>query len=69
GNTFAIPIFLYKIEMGSSIHPEHIEVFHRGSHDGLRDLWLTRGSDLEIDRLMDFDPYLGRTSEKQQQVT
>jgi len=55
--------------MGSSIHPEHIEVFHRGSHDGLRDLWLTRGSDLEIDRLMDFDPYLGRTSEKQQQVT
>ena len=69
GNTFSIPIFLYKIEMGSSIHPEHIEVFHRGSHDGLRDLWLTRGSDLEIDRLMDFDPYLGRTSEKQQQVT
>ena len=62
GNTFGIPIFLYKIEMGSSIHPEHIEVFHRGSHDGLRDLWFTRGSDLEIDRLMDFDPYLGRTS-------
>ena len=34
-----------------------------------RPLELTRGSDLEIDRLMDFDPYLGRTSEKQQQVT
>jgi hypothetical protein len=66
GNTFAIPLFLYKIELGSSIHPEHIEIFHRGSHDGLRNLWETRGSDLEIEKLMDYDPYLGRTSEAQQ---
>ena len=63
GNTFALPIFLYKIELGSSIHPEHIEIFHRGSHDGLRELWQTQGSTLELDRLMEYDPYLGRTSE------
>jgi len=60
GVSYACPIFLYKIELGSSIHPEHIEIFHRGSHDGLRELWLTRGSDLTIDRLMEYDPYLGR---------
>lgn len=60
GVSYACPIFLYKIELGSSIHPEHIEIFHRGSHDGLRELWLTRGSDLTIDRLLDYDPYLGR---------
>jgi hypothetical protein len=63
GNTFAIPILLYKLELGSSIHPEHIEIFHRGSHDGLKNLWETRGSDLNIDKLMDYDPYLGRITE------
>jgi hypothetical protein len=66
GNSFAIPLFLYKIELGSSIHPEHIEIFHRGSHDGLRELWQNRGSDLDLEKLMDYDPYLGRTSEAQQ---
>jgi hypothetical protein len=66
GNTFAIPIFLYKIDLGSSIHPEHIEIFHRGSHNGLTELWEKRGSDLHLDMLMDYDPYLGRTSEAQQ---
>ena len=60
GASYACPIFLYKIELGSSIHEEHVEIFHRGSHDGLRELWTTRGSDITIDIITDFDPYLGR---------
>ena len=60
GASYACPVFLYKIELGSSIHEEHIEIFHRGSHDGLRELWTTRGSEITIDMLSDFDPYLGR---------
>ena len=60
GAAYACPIFLYKIELGSSIHEEHIEIFHRGSHDGLRELWTTRGGEITIDILSDFDPYLGR---------
>ena len=60
GASYACPIFLYKIELGSSIHEEHIEIFHRGSHDGLRELWSTRGGDITIDMLSDFDPYMGR---------
>ncbi len=67
GNTFSIPLFLYKIELGSSIHPEHIEIFHRGSHDGLREFWQNRGSDLDVNKITDYDPYLGRTSEAQPQ--
>ena len=35
GNTFSIPLFLYRIALGSSIHPEHIDYFHKSSHDGL----------------------------------
>ena len=29
GNTFSIPLFLYRIEMGSSIHKDHVDVFHK----------------------------------------
>ena len=60
GNTFAIPLLLYKIELGSSIHPEHIDVFHRQSHDGLLNFWENQGADMTIDDLMNYDPYLGR---------
>lgn len=63
GNTYSIPIFLYKIELGSSIHPEHIDYFHRSSHDGLRNFWAQQGCSLNIGELMDYDPYLGRVSE------
>jgi len=60
GNTFSIPIFLYKIALGSSIHPEHIDIFHRNSHDGLLGFWQKEGPNLDIKALMDYDPYLGR---------
>jgi hypothetical protein len=66
GNTFSIPLFLYKIELGSSIHPEHIDVFHRQSHDGLLRFWETQGSDMKIDELMNYDPYLGRITNPSQ---
>ena len=33
GNTFAIPLFLYKIELGSSIHHDHVDTFHRSSYE------------------------------------
>lgn len=60
GNTFSIPLFLYKIELGSSIHEDHVEVFHRASHDGLLQFWERQGFELSIDDLMSYDPYLGR---------
>lgn len=63
GNTFSIPLLLYKIELGSTIHPEHIDVFHRKNHDGLLNFWTQNGSSLTIDQLMEYNPYLGRISE------
>jgi hypothetical protein len=63
GLTYSIPLFLYKIELGSSIHPEHIDVFHKNSHNGLREFWEKQGSDMKIDDLMNYDPYLGRVTE------
>ena len=63
GITYAIPLFLYKIQLGSSIHPEHIDIFHRASHDGLRQYWEQQGCNLNLEELMDYDPYLGRVTE------
>ena len=61
GRTYAIPLFHYKIEMGSSIHPEHIEVFHKGSHEGILSHWRENLAQMEDQNvLFDYDPYLGR---------
>jgi hypothetical protein len=63
GVTFATPLFLYKIELGSSIHPEHIDVFHRQSHDGILNFWQQMGAQMTLDQITDFNPYLGRVTE------
>jgi hypothetical protein len=63
GNTFSIPLLLYKLELGSSIHPEHIDIFHRNSHDGILNFWQQNGASLDIDGLTNYDPYLGRITE------
>jgi hypothetical protein len=63
GNTFSIPLLLYKIELGSSIHPEHIDIFHRNSHDGILNFWQQNGASLSIESLTSYDPYLGRITE------
>ena len=63
GNTYSIPIFLYKIALGSSIHPDNIDNFHKASHEALTMFWKTSGSDWKVDNFMDFDPYLGRITQ------
>jgi len=61
GLTFSIPLFHYKIELGSSIHPEHIEVFHRNSHDGILNYWKNEINKLENPMvLFEYNPYLGK---------
>jgi len=63
GNTYALPLLLYKLELGSSIHPEHIDVFHRGNFEAQSNFWNNAGAQIEIDELMDYNPYLGRVTE------
>ena len=63
GNTFAIPLLLYKTELGSSIHPIHIDAFHNKNYEAQYNFWLTNGSNVDIKAYMDYDPYLGRITE------
>ena len=62
GRTYAIPLFLYKLELGSSIHPEHIDAIHKGNRESQFNWWMQEGVKYEIKDLMNYDPYLGRIS-------
>ena len=61
GNTFAIPLFLYKLELGSSIHDIHIHVFHKSSYEGIWQFWRCEATNIEDwDKMFDYDPYFNR---------
>ena len=61
GNTFAIPLFLFRIQLGSSIHAEHLDVFHKSSYDGLWNFWKVDSTNVEDwNSLFDYDPYFNR---------
>jgi len=60
GNTFAIPIFLYKMELGSSIHNDHLDTFHKSSYEGLWHFWKNQASDVDNwSKIFSYDPYFG----------
>lgn len=63
GLTFATPLLVYKVELGSSIHPDHVDAYHRKNHDGILNFWKNRGFEMSVDDLMNFNPYLGRVSD------
>jgi hypothetical protein len=63
GNTYAIPLLLYRTELGSSIHPEHIDIFHKGNFNAQSQFWEQNGANVDIRDFMQYDPYLGRMIE------
>ena len=63
GITYACPLLLYRLELGSSIHPEHIDMFHKGNHDGIRNFWEQQGAQMSVETITNFDPYRGRVTE------
>lgn len=67
GRTFTFPVFLYNIDFRSNIHQDHINTFHRGSHDALLGFWKKHGPHINIKEYMDYNPYLFRVSESSNQ--
>jgi len=63
GNTFSMPLLVYKTELGSSIHPEHVGAFHQGNFNALTNFWEQQGANIDIAEYMNYDPYLGRVTE------
>ena len=63
GNTYAIPMLVYNYQLGSSIHPEHVDAFHKGNYDAQTNYWIQNSSQIDIKDFMNYDPYVGRTAE------
>ena len=63
GNTYAIPMLVYNYQLGSSIHPEHVDAFHKGNYEAQTNFWVQNSSTVDIKDFMNYDPYVGRTSE------
>ena len=71
GKTYTIPILLYNMDFHSSIHQEHIGIFHKGPHDALMNWWKANSAGINIKEYMDYDPYFSRITEssaKQEQT-
>ena len=61
GNTFTIPLFLYRIELGSTIHKDHVDAFHKTSHDAIWNFWRNHAVNVtDWDAMFDYDPYFNR---------
>ena len=60
GKTYSIPLFLYNMGFPSSIHQEHLTIFHKGPHDALLNFWQNSGATVNIKEYMNYDPYLQR---------
>jgi len=69
GNTYSLPLLLYRIELGSSIHPEHVDAFHKGNFESQFNYWSQKGAQVGVNEVMDYDPYLGRISESSGNTT
>ena len=66
GKPYTIPLFLYNLNFPSSIHQEHITIFHKAPHDALLNYWQQNGATFNIKEHMVHDPYMGRITENSQ---
>jgi hypothetical protein len=47
--------------LGSSIHNEHVDVFHKSSYEGLWNFWKVDATNVgDWNPIFDYDPYFGR---------
>lgn len=60
GKSYCFPIFLYRLDLGSAIHPEHIDIYHKDSYAGIYKFWTHDAANLpddSLDALMNWHPY------------
>lgn len=66
GKTYAMPVFSYQLKLGSSIHPDHVDQFHKSSRDAVVGFWKENGSTLDVNNLFKVNPYGGGLPNVQQ---
>ena len=64
GRVYAQPLFITNLDLGSDIHQEHIDAFHRKSMEYTKGFWKNTAPNIELDVLFNYDPYYGRMPTK-----
>ena len=55
-----MPIFAYKLNFDSSIHPNHIMLLHKKCHDALWKFWEEKASNIkDWQKMLRYNPYFG----------
>lgn len=62
GITYSVPLLLYNTELGSSIHPKHLETCHISSYSAIRTFWQQQGANLSVEQITEFHPHPDKTS-------
>ena len=65
GNSFAIPLLVYKFELGSSIHPVHVDAYHKQNYEAQVNYWTQNGANIDIADYMNYDAYHKQNYEAQ----
>ena len=60
GKAYSSAFFNYRLDLGSAIHTEHIDIFHKDSRNALADFWIKEGPNQDINQIMELDEYCGR---------
>jgi hypothetical protein len=61
GRAYAMPLFLYDVELESTIHGDHVGLYHKTCHDTILRFWKETGCGMsDFSPLFDYDPFLGR---------
>lgn len=61
GVCYAMPLFTYDMDAGSTIQTvDHVERFHRKSHDDMIDFWKNQAKLMPIDSFFSYDPFMER---------
>ena len=55
GKTYSAALFSYLVDMGSTIHQEHVDRCHRPSRQAVHDWWRTHAHELEPAQFFAFD--------------
>jgi GR25 family glycosyltransferase involved in LPS biosynthesis len=60
GVTYSIPLFLYQIDLGSDIHTDHVDVFHKSSYNGILQFWQNVPDEIANNwgRMFQYNPFL-----------
>ena len=68
GRAYAMPLFLYNVNVHSTIHNEHIVIYHKNCYDAIMKFWRESGPNIkDYSSLFDYDPLHGRLPCKPEQ--